>query len=267
MHPLSILDLYDQEMRRDAPSRNDTVLQWPGLTLISLSSSAVVIGWIIYTQLKPAEADKAIQAVIDFFRPKGGEIIWKIYGSDNPPDLGKRLTTHGFAPEDVDSLLALDLEEVPAQFWEPYSAEVERLSSTEQLDAIARIEAAVWNNDFGGLKAALTAEMEEMPNRISVFIAASDGLPASGAWIRYYPGRQFAELYGGATLPDQRGKGLYSSLVKARAQEARRRGVRFLMVDTTPMSRAVCEKLGFVYLTNVQRFSLDLAGGQPPQKS
>jgi hypothetical protein len=61
-------------------------------------------------------------------------------------------------------------------------------------------------------------------------------------------------LYGGATLTAHRGKGLYQALVQARAMEARARGVRFLVVDTSPMSGPILQRHGFVFLTHAQGF-------------
>lgn len=92
------------------------------------------------------------------------------------------------------------------------------------------------------------------PEQLSVYIALADGEPASSAWIRFYPGRQFAELYGGATVARHRGQGLYTTRIKARAEEARRRGARFLRVDASAMSRPFLEKRGFVFLTNTRPF-------------
>ena len=52
-------------------------------------------------------------------------------------------------------------------------------------------------------------------------------------------------LWGGSTLPEYRKQGLYTALVKARVQEAIERGIRYLTIDASPMSRAVLEKFGF----------------------
>jgi predicted acetyltransferase len=46
-------------------------------------------------------------------------------------------------------------------------------------------------------------------------------------------------------VPGHRRRGLYTALLAARAQEARRRGARFLTVDASPMSQPILEKLGF----------------------
>ena len=82
---------------------------------------------------------------------------------------------------------------------------------------------------------------------MSVYVAYVAGQPASAARIEFHPARQFAELYGGSTVPDQRGRGLYTALVAVRAQEALTRGVRFLTVDASPMSRPILERLGFQF--------------------
>jgi predicted GNAT family acetyltransferase len=85
------------------------------------------------------------------------------------------------------------------------------------------------------------------PDSVSVYIAYVDGIPASAAWIDFHQlsGSQFAGLWGGSTLSEYRNRGLYTDLVAARAQEAIRRGIRFMTIDASPMSRAVLEKLGF----------------------
>jgi predicted GNAT family acetyltransferase len=52
-------------------------------------------------------------------------------------------------------------------------------------------------------------------------------------------------LWGGATVPAYRKRGLYTALVSARAQEAKARGIRCLTIDASPASRAILEKFGF----------------------
>lgn len=260
MDPQTILHLYDLEMRQDPHPGRATLHQRPGLTFLTVPPPSPHAGWVIYTHLDPDVADQAIQSTIDFFQQHGDEFEWKVYDHDMPPDLKERLLAHGFVSEDLEAVLALDLETVPSSFWEPSSADVKRITEPGQLTEITQIETEVWGEPFTDLEAVLSAEMQAYPEQISVYVAyagrlaAGIGEPASSAWIRFYPERQFAELYGGATVPGQRGKGLYTALVKARALEARRRGVRYLVVDASPMSRRVLEKLGFVFLTYTQPF-------------
>jgi GNAT superfamily N-acetyltransferase len=254
MHPETILHLYDQEMRQNPYPAGGAVHQRPGLTYFTLPSPSPFAGWVLYTRLDPAAAEQAIPSTLEFFAPWGGEFEWKVYDHDTPPDLKERLLARGFVPDEPESLLALDLETVPPAFWQPPAADVRRLADPAQLSIVTGIEAEVWGEDFSDLEETLAAEMQAVPGQLSVYVAYADGQPASSAWTRFYPLRQFAELYGGATLPRHRGQGLYTALVKTRAHEARQRGVRFLMVDASAMSRPVLEKLGFVFLTHTQPF-------------
>lgn len=261
MEAHEILRLYDEEMRRDAPEGRAKIYKQPGLTFFTVPPPSPRKGWVIYSRLDPTTAEATIRSTIEFYRQQGGEFEWKVYGHDTPLDLKKRLLAHGFVSEDLESVLALDLDSAPPAFWEPSAVRVERLTHSDQLADVARIEDEVFAEDSFDIQTVLGIEMRETPGSISVYVAYADGVPASSAWIRFSPERQFAELYGGATIATQRGKGLYRALVQARAGEARQRGVRFLVVDTSPMSRPILERNGFVFLTHAQGFVMEFGEG------
>ena len=58
-----------------------------------------------------------------------------------------------------------------------------------------------------------------------------------------------AGMFGGVTLPEYRGRGLYRATVARRAQIAHEAGYRWLYVDALPTSRPILERLGFVAVT------------------
>jgi predicted acetyltransferase len=77
--------------------------------------------------------------------------------------------------------------------------------------------------------------------------------PVSIAWT-YFPRGQFATLFGGTTLAEYRGHGLYTSLLHVRLNEIRERGYSFAVIETGPMSKPIVEKYGFQQLTTVWDF-------------
>ena len=69
------------------------------------------------------------------------------------------------------------------------------------------------------------------------------------AWLVLRPGTEFAGLWGGSTLSQWRGRGIYRALVAARAQLAVARGVRYLQVDASSDSAPILRRLGFRAVT------------------
>ena len=69
------------------------------------------------------------------------------------------------------------------------------------------------------------------------------------AWVRFQGGTEFATLWGGATLPAWRGRGIYRATVAYRANLAAQRGFRLVEVDASDDSRPILERLGFAAVT------------------
>jgi hypothetical protein len=109
----------------------------------------------------------------------------------------------------------------------------------------------VWHENFSAMTERLARDLQQTPDQLSVYVAYVDGVPASAAWIYFHTGSQFASLWGGSTVPTYRKRGLYGALLAARVQEAQRRGVRFLTVDASLMSRPILESLGFRWLSTI----------------
>lgn len=207
-------------------------------------------GFVIYSHLDESNANRMIQAQIDRFTDLGVNFEWKLFAHDTPADLRERLLAHGFESDEDEAILVLDLEEAEESlFHSPADADaaisVEHLERPEQLRDVLAVEEVVWNSKMDWLQGDLGAYLERYPDQASVYVAYVDGAPASAAWAFYQPRSRFVGLFGGSTLEEYRGKGLYTALLAARAEEARQRGRRFLTVDASSMSRPILEKRGF----------------------
>jgi GNAT superfamily N-acetyltransferase len=101
---------------------------------------------------------------------------------------------------------------------------------------------------MGWITENLAADLEA-PGYLSVYAAYVAGQPACAGWIYFHPNGQFADLWGGSTVPEHRGRGLYTAVLAARVQEAAARGYRFLTIDASPMSQPIVARYGFRLLT------------------
>jgi hypothetical protein len=254
MNPNAILALYDLEMRQDAPVYKSQVERQPGITVCYINPPAPHGAWVIYTRLDETSLDQAIQEQIGLARARSYSLEWKTYDHDTPSILRQRLKSYGFVAEDSETLMALDLDEAPALLLETIDADIRRVTDPAGIDTIREVEKAVWGHEFVNLHRQLNDELLNNPQGISLFIAYAAGEPAACAWIRYYPGKSFADLWGGSTIERFRRRGFYTTLVAIRTQEAIQRGVRFLTIDASPMSHPICEKLGFRSLINTQPY-------------
>jgi len=240
-----ILALYDQDRRRISlfdMQREET----PHLVR-HLSPSGD--GLIIYSNLSSTNVEKVIQEQIAHFDSTGCDFSWVVFDHDTPANLKDRLLAHGFLTEEPDAILILDIEDLSQDLVKPINFDVQRISDPENIDDVLSIRQQIWQSDYSSMARSLAKRLVDDPESLGLYVAYVDGKPVSTAQISFFKKCHFAGLVHSATLPGFRGRGLYTALIAARVQEAKRRGIRFVDVDASPMSQPILEKLGFQWLT------------------
>jgi GNAT superfamily N-acetyltransferase len=215
-----ILTLFDEQMRRRAA---------PDGLFVGNGWSAV-LWW-------PGEGD--VESLVARMRELPGHVEWKYYSHDLPPDLPERLRAAGLEPEDEETVVMAEAASIP-----PPPADVELRIVTEEFVELA---AEVFGDRF------------ELPEKAVAVAACVDGEPVSGGRVDFEEGVEFAGLFGGVTLPEFRGRGLYRATVAKRAELARERGYRWLYSDALPTSRPILERNGFVPITTTTPFTFPSA--------
>ena len=248
MNKSQLIDLYTQDQRKDVVYP-DTRREITSTIIrhVDVSESAGG-GTVIYSKLTAANADAVILEQVRYFEAIQQDFEWKVYDYDQPPDLKERLASHGFTIEEQETIMVLDLANTPGFLWEPVRHNIQRIHHPEAIADVMTIERQVWDEDMSGLGEYLQETIRNQPDRMSVYVAYGNDQPASAAWIYFPQNSQFASLWGGSTVPKFRRQGLYTALLAIRAQEAKVRGVRFLTVDASEMSRPILEKFGFTVI-------------------
>lgn len=249
---------YTRQMRQDIvfPDMQKEVLPH----IVRFTRPAPGMSLVLYSDLDSRYADVEIENQIVYFKAKTLPFSWKIFGYDAPGDLLRRLEQHGFTPDPPDALMILDLEHPPAGLSAAQTVDIRR-SGVGQLGDVVQIMEEVWGGSFNWIHARLGNHLA-LDGYLSVYIAYVENQPACAGWTYFHPGSEFASLWGGSTIPSQRGKGLYSALLAVRAQEALLRGVRYLAVDAGEMSQPIVERHGFVKVTDI--FACEYTGDDPP---
>ncbi|MEA4908119.1 MAG: GNAT family N-acetyltransferase [Anaerolineaceae bacterium] len=205
-------------------------------------------GTVLYARLDAANADRIIEEQIAYFEGIGQDFEWKCFDYDEPPDLKQRLERRGFVQEEEGgSVMVLEVRQAPAVLRQAVTHDVRRMDDPEEMSrAVRAVEGAVWDLDFTRLTGVLAEDMRRSPEVRSIYVAYAGDQPVATAWIYFPPHSRFASLWGGSTRAEYRGRGLYTALLAIRLQEALRRGVTYLSVDASSMSRPILEKYGFV---------------------
>jgi GNAT superfamily N-acetyltransferase len=201
------------------------------------------------TGLRGEALDRLIARQRDYFAARGESVEWKTWGYDEPPDLASRLRRAGFEPEPSESVLIGLTQQMATEPVLPDGVVLRQVTSEADFRRIAAMQAVVWGEDWSWQVDELTASVAATPGLILVWTAEAGGEVVSAGRIDFRPGTDFAGLWGGATLPQWRGRGLYRALVARRAQAAAERGVRYLQVDASADSAPILRRLGFVAVT------------------
>jgi GNAT superfamily N-acetyltransferase len=85
------------------------------------------------------------------------------------------------------------------------------------------------------------------------FAYLSGDAPVAWSYLVYLPGSPVVLLGGAATLPESRGKGIYSALVKRRLDDARADGREAAVIQADrDTSAPICARLGFRELCSLE---------------
>ena len=197
-------------------------------------------GWNVAQRFRLAddEVESVREEIHARLRAKGRTgCTWEVGTHATPGDLVDRLLALGLVDDEPTPLaVGMVLTSAPAQ--SVHGVDVRRAESYDEHLAASQIAAVA----FGG---PVPTEVKPPPPdpRNVVYVAYVDGEPvarASGSFSEHG-----VTLFGGATLPEARGRGAYRALVAARWEDAVARGTPVLVTQASPMSRPILAQLGF----------------------
>jgi GNAT superfamily N-acetyltransferase len=257
-----LLTLYDAQLRAHVsePLPAGVIVERDGPLVRTLGFGHS--GWVEYRDLgavSEAELDELIARQIERFGTRNESFEWKFHSHDRPAFLEERLRAAGFVAEELETVVIAETAAL-VRGDAPEGVEIRRVSERADFERIADLENAVWGERDRWYADAFEQELAGDPEALAIFVAEADGLVVSAGWIRFPSATEFGTLWGGSTLPDWRGRGIYRALVARRAELAAGRGRRYLEVDASDESRPILERLGFRAVTSTRPYIWSPAG-------
>jgi GNAT superfamily N-acetyltransferase len=255
-----LLAAYDEQLRGGSEAAN-----------VPSSTDGPVIrveypnrGFVSYRSLEDldgAELDALIGRQRDYFAARNQSVEWKTRGHDLPTDLVQRLIAAGFVPEEQETVLIAESADIVERLRGREAVDgvtLRRTGERSDFERIAAMESTVWGQDWSWLTEDLVSR--QATGLTDVFVAEVDGDVVSAAWAVYKTDTDFTGLWGGSTLAEWRGRGIYKALVAVRAARAVELGYRYLQVDASADSSPILQRLGFLPVTTTTPYVYTPAG-------
>ncbi|MXG91004.1 GNAT family N-acetyltransferase [Nocardioides flavescens] len=254
-----LLHAYDSQPRDEAETASAVRVERLGpLRLATFFGGR---GFVTYRSLddegRPATA-ASVEALVDgalaryATDPTVHRVEWKTRGHDHAPGLHEALVSRGFEPDEPESvmvgeatLLAVDVEV------DVDGLVVRRVVDEGEVRAMCAMQAEVFGDTPEFAAEILDQVLHRLRTRddMEMWVAEVDGEIVSAGRLEPVAGSEFAGVWGGATRPEWRGRGIYRALTSARARSAIAHGKRYLHSDSTEFSRPILERSGLVEVT------------------
>lgn len=244
-----LLAAYDAQLRTEAETPNAVAVARLGpLRLVTFAGGR---GFVTYRDLAQADAQTirhwVRETVVHYQRdPSITRVEWKTRGHDRAPGLHDALLDNGFIPDDPESIMIGEARALAADVPVPAGVELRRVTAEADVRAMCAMVGAVFGDPQSDDVADALLHRLTFDDGMELWVAQNEGQIIGAGRLEPVPGSEFAGIWGGATKPEWRGRGIYRALTAARARSALKAGKTLMHSDSTEYSRPILERSGMV---------------------
>jgi ribosomal protein S18 acetylase RimI-like enzyme len=246
------LEAYDRQLRTDAETPGAIAVERLGpLRLVTFAGGR---GFVTYQNLSGAGAATIagwVREVLAHYHADAAitRVEWKTRVHDRAPGLHDALVSSGFVPGEPESIMIGEARRLAVDVALPGEVGLREVTSEPDVRAMCAMQAEVFGDpDVEGTANAVLRRLAT-GDGMQLWVAEAGGQIVSAGRLEPVAGTGFAGIWGGATRPQWRGRGIYRALTAARARSALALGKRLMHSDSTEFSRPILERAGLVKVT------------------
>ena len=244
-----LLAAYDAQLRTDSETTS-------AITVISLGPLRLATfiggrGFITYRDLGDATAEAIrvlIPEALSYYRsdPAIEQVEWKTRGHDNAPGLSQALVENGFMPDEAESIMIGDAMALAGDVPVPDGVTVRQVTSEADVRAMSAMQDEVFGDPVSDQTANDILRRLSVADGMQLWVGEIGGEIVTAGRLDPIKDSDFAGIWGGATRPEWRGRGIYRAVTAARARAAIALGKTLIHSDSTEYSRPILERSGMV---------------------
>ena len=253
--PFEALGAVYAAFARATPGFSLATIGRPGSLICAVTPLALsLFNRVMSVRLAADEVDEAIEGVQAAHARASVPGSWWLGPGTTPGTLPQALERHGYSSSETIPAMTLELDQLsPLQL--PPGVELSWVNGRDQMRATQRMIGIGF-----GMPPALAHEMAESLAAIGedpssparVVVASLDGTPVSSAMAVTVG--DVAGVYSVATLPEARGKGLGMAITLAVLHDARDRGARHGVLESSDMGFPIYTRMGFRHVGDFRVF-------------
>jgi GNAT superfamily N-acetyltransferase len=201
---------------------------------------------IVRAQFSPDSQAQKLDERIQQLSAEHVAMACMIGPSTRPADLGERLQAHGWILDDAAPGMAIDLQILDDQTLTSSPITIERANNAEMLKTWLRVMTVGSEIPEAGRNVLLDIVskqgFKDIPH-VHCYLGWLEGEPVATSLLFLAGG--VAGIYNVATLPAFRGQGIGSALTVAPLLDARARGYKIGVLQSSPMGLNLYKRLGF----------------------
>jgi hypothetical protein len=253
-----LLRAYDEQLRTDAETPGAVSVTRHGP--LHLATFPGGRGFVTYRDLGGAGADAIARLVPEVVRryradPEIEGIEWKTRGHDHAPGLHEALVANGFLADPPESIMIGDVASLVSEVALPEGVTLRRVSAAADVRAMTAMQDEAFGDPVSERTPDALLRRLALDDGMELWVAEVGGRMVSAGRLEPVAGTDFAGIWGGATLAQWRGRGIYRALTAARARSALARGRTLIHSDSTEYSRPILERSGLVRVSTTTPYT------------
>ncbi|HYN68196.1 MAG TPA: GNAT family N-acetyltransferase [Ornithinibacter sp.] len=254
----TLLAAYDEQLRTDAETPSAlTVTELGPLRLVTFARGR---GFVTYRDLGGADADgirDLVAASVAHFSadPEVTRVEWKTRGHDRAPGLHEALVAAGFVPEEQESIMMGEARLLAVDVDLPAGVTLRTVTDEADVRAMSAMADEAFGDPVSDERAESLLHRLALRDGMELWVAEADGQMVSAGRLEPVQNTDVAGIWGGSTLVQWRGRGIYRALTAARARSALRLGKTLMHSDSTEFSRPILERSGFLRISTTTPYT------------